>query len=464
MFQEFYRQGKQNNYWQPKQKILVAVSGGVDSMVLLELLQKAAEKDHLSLAVAHIDHQLRPVSEQEADYLKSYCHERHLTFYSQKWQARDKQKNTEARARAFRYNFFSKIMVNENYTAVMTAHHQDDQAETILMKLTRGSALTNLAGIRDKQVFSKGHLIRPLLTFSKAELLDYAQKTKLTYFEDETNQSNDYVRNRLRHQVVPILKKENPQFLQHMSEFSTQVELAADLIHSVIEPKYTRWVQSNEVGWQCSLAELKQEKISVQTFFLMHLLQQALVPKGVPVKHYHMQQLLAMINQPTPQMTLDIGMGWQALKTYDQIYLQKKQLHEKQQSFVLHLNEPLFLSENEWLVLEKVTEPFKLPESLQDWQTYSLPIASQLKQPFLVRHRLNGDKIALQPNLTKKVSRLFIDNKVPNTQREQAWLIWSADKELIWIPNFANSYLSIPKETDKIHYRLLYKTKQRLSE
>jgi tRNA(Ile)-lysidine synthetase-like protein len=460
MFQEFYRHGKQNNYWQPKQKILVAVSGGVDSMVLLKLLQKAAAKDHFSLAVAHVDHQLRPASKQEAAYLKTYCCERQLTFYSQKWLARDKQKNTEARARAFRYEFFSKIMANENYTAVMTAHHQDDQAETILMKLTRGSALTNLAGIRDKQAFNNGHLIRPLLAFPKAKLLAYAQKTKLIYFEDETNQSNDYTRNRLRHQVVPVLKKENPQFLQHMSEFSTQVELAEELIYSVIAPKYTRWVQSNEAGWQFSLAELKHEKISVQTFFLMYLLQQTLVPKGVSVKQYHMHQLLAMINQSTPQMILDIGLGWQALKVYDQIYLQKEQPHEKQQSFILHLNEPLFLSENEWLALEIVTEPLKQPQSLKDWQTYSLPITSQMKLPFLIRHRLNGDKIALRPNLTKKVSRLFIDNKIPNNQREQAWLIWSADKELIWIPNFANSYLSIPKETDKIHYRLLYKTKQ----
>ncbi|MTD39959.1 tRNA lysidine(34) synthetase TilS [Erwinia sp. CPCC 100877] len=464
MFQEFYRHCKQNNFWQPNQKILVAVSGGADSMVLLELLQKAAAKDQLTLAVAHVDHQLRAASKQEADYLKAYCQAHQLTYYSQKWQTTDKQKNTEARARAFRYDFFSKIMAAENYASIMTAHHKDDQAETILLKLTRGSALTNLVGIRNQQTFSSGQLIRPLLIFSKEELLNYAQQIKLVYFEDETNQSDSYARNRLRRQVVPVLKKENPQFLQHISEFSTQVELAEELINSVIEPKYTRWVQFSESGWQFSLTELKHEKISIQTFFLMHLFQQTLVPKGVAINHYHVQQLLAMINQPMPQWTLDIGLGWQALKAYDQIFLKKRQENEKQQTFVLHLNEQLFLSENEWLALEMSEKPLDQPERVKEWQSYSLPITSQMTLPFLVRHRQNGDRIALQPHLTKKVSRLFIDNKIPNMLREQAWLIWSANKELIWIPNFANSYLSIPKETDKIHYRLLYKTKQRSSE
>lgn len=460
MFQEFYDHCKRNEYWLPNQKIILAISGGVDSMVLLKLMQEAAQKDHLQIAVAHINHQLRVESKAEALYLENYCQEQAIPYYCKVWTEADKEKNTEARARAFRYAFFTEIMEHENYQTLFTAHHSDDQAETILMKLIRGSALSNLVGIRAKQPFGTGELIRPFLNFSKERLEHFAKQSKIMYFEDSSNKSDTYLRNRLRNQVVPLLKKENPKLLEHIADFSNQIALADEVIQSVIEPKYAQWVKKTAVGWSFQLSELQQENRSIQVFFLMTLFQRTIVPKGIRVNQLQIQQLLTMLNHQAPQLSMDIGDGWQVVKEYNIVHLQSSHLDQIRRSFQLHVNEHIFLSEHEWIGLETTEKKVQPPELVKNWSEFSLLISGQTSLPLTIRHRENGDRIQLTPDLTKRVNRIFIDQKVPNLIREQAWIILSAKEKIIWVPKFVNSYLSIPKETDKILYRLLYKIKE----
>lgn len=460
MFQTFYDHCKRNDYWLPNQKILLAISGGVDSMVLLELMRTAAKKDQLTLVVVHIDHQLRTESAAEASYLKNYCEKLEIPYYSKVWGEADKSQNTEARARRFRYDFFSEIMAQDGISVLMTAHHSDDQAETILMKLTRGSVLSNLVGIRKKQSFGTGELIRPFLIFSKEEVRQFAEKTGIVYFEDHTNQSDAYMRNRLRHQVIPVLKKENPKFLEHMASFSEQVTLADELIQTVIEPKYDRWVEKTTDGWVIQLSELKREKRSIQTFFLIDLFQRTIIPEGVAISQLQIKQLINMFDQSAPQLSMDIAQGWQVVKEYNKFHLTKKESTYEGETTYLDVNQHVFLSENEWLALEKVEETLELPETVKGWTEYSLLISGQIPLPLTIRHRQNGDRISLTSSLTKRLNRFFIDRKIPNSSREKAWVVLSAEGEIIWVPKFVNSYLSIPKETDKILYRLLYKIKE----
>lgn len=460
MFQEFYCYCKKNHYWQADERILLAVSGGVDSMVLMHLMQRSAKKDGFHLAIAHVNHQLRSESAEEEAYLRQYCQKQGLPYYSKEWKAADKSRNTEARARHFRYAFFTELMEKNAYSKLFTAHHSDDQAETIVMKLTRGSTLTNLVGIRSEQSFGEGQLIRPLLLFSKEQLERFAEQEKISYFEDSTNLTDEYVRNRMRHNVIPMLKKENQQFLQHMSDFSTQINYADELIQLVILPKYQRWVLETQEGWRIQLQELKREEKSIQFFFIQQLLQQTLVPQNINVSQKQVQQLLTLINDSKPQMMIDLEQDWQMIKEYDSAYLRKRTMISENELFSLNVGEQLFLSENEWLCLEKSGDIVEQPERIRNWQERSLTISSEIPLPLTVRHRKEGDRIALTPQLTKRVKRIFIDQKIPNSVREKNWLILSSAEEIIWMPKFANSYLSIPKETDKILYRLLYKTKE----
>ncbi|MHC5228877.1 tRNA lysidine(34) synthetase TilS [Enterococcus sp. LJL99] len=463
MFKKFLAHGRKNHFWSRDSRILLAISGGVDSMVLLNFMEQIAKQEQVTIGVAHVNHQLRPESINEAAYIKEYCRRKQLPYYEIKWTAQSKKSNIEARARAFRYEFFEEIMTKNNYDSLMTAHHSDDQAETVLMKLTRGSALLNLVGIRPVRSFGKGKLIRPFLIFPKDELEKLANALGIVYFEDSTNQTNAYFRNRMRHQVIPVLKKENANFLSHIKQFTEQIALANEVIQSVVEPKYEQWVVQNSRSWQIDLNELKKENRSIQVFFFNFFFQKTLIDKGVEINQTHVEQILQILNQDSPQKTINLGKDWLFEKRYNQavIHQKKKQAIDLANvTYQVNLSEGIFLSETEWLGLEEATKELVLPREIVDWHEEILLIKQQTPLPLAIRHRQNGDRLKLSESLTKKVNRLFIDLKIPNESRETAWVILSAEQEVIWLPTFGNSYLSIPKETDKMFYRIRYRTKR----
>ena len=160
---------------------------------------------------------LREASDDEAAFLKDYCQTRGIPYYERVWQD-PPQNGIEAAAREFRYHFFAETMTLQSYDWLLTAHHADDQMETMLMKMVREGRLQNASGIKRKQPFGNGYLIRPFLTIAKEEIRDYARRRGIAYFEDETNQQTLFQRNRLRHQAVPLLKAENPRALDHFQQ------------------------------------------------------------------------------------------------------------------------------------------------------------------------------------------------------------------------------------------------------
>ena len=195
----------------PHRRVLVALSGGLDSMNLYELLYKNKERLKIHLVLAHVNHGQRPESDLEESELRTLADRRetriHVAHYSGDF--------TEAKARTFRYDFLKQIMEKEDCTALVTGHHANDQAETTFMRLIRGTKLRHLSGIPVRQPFGKGELIRPLLTFTKDELME------IPHFEDSSNDSQDYFRNRVRHQYLPEFEKENPQMqasLRYLAE------------------------------------------------------------------------------------------------------------------------------------------------------------------------------------------------------------------------------------------------------
>ena len=128
----------------------------------------------------------------------------------------------------------------EGAAVLMTAHHLDDQAETILMKLIRGTNFSHSAGIKERRPFATGELIRPLLIYPKEELYQFAQRQAFVYFEDETNQTNEYLRNRLRNQVLPLLKQENPQFLDQIASLVMNNVLPKNLFRNKLSLNYLK--------------------------------------------------------------------------------------------------------------------------------------------------------------------------------------------------------------------------------
>lgn len=438
MKQTFFRK---NPELLTEKKLLLAVSTGVDSMVLLDLL----EQQGANIGVAHVDHQLRPESKAEVDFLREYCEKRSIPFYLKVWEQPAKQ-NIEAAARAIRYDFFETLMAQENYDLLLTAHHGDDQLETLLMRMTRGGSLGGHAGIARQQKFGTGILLRPLLPFSKEALYQYAKKEQLVYFEDATNTSLDYFRNRIRQKVVPELKKENPQILEHAQQFHQQLTWAEKLIRQALNENL-RNIAFDGQRWSFDYENLPEE-IGARYYFLSAFFQKIAGQTQLPISQRQLFSLVDQISHSNSQWRIDLGEDWQFSRRYQQFYLEKKEVINDG-LFYLAEGEGCELPDGSLITLKKSTNPTQN-------DLYHVPLPINLKLPLTIRRRKDGDRMRLSKELNKRISRYFIDNKIPSNQRAKAWVVADSDGEIVALLPFVNSYLSITTETDKIHYILDY--------
>lgn len=201
-------------------KFLVAASAGPDSMALLDMLRKM----NVEVIAAHFDHQLRSDSEDETKILQKYCGRYDILLFTAIWPKENQpSRGIEAAARDARYDFLTKVAKAEKADYLLTAHHGDDLLENILLKFIRSG---NPEEMNSLQAVGKMHgvsLLRPLLAYSKQELLDYDQKNAIEFTVDSTNNEDETMRNRLRHHVVPLLKKENPNLISNALNYSRKM-------------------------------------------------------------------------------------------------------------------------------------------------------------------------------------------------------------------------------------------------
>ena len=205
---------------------LCAVSGGVDSMVLNDLLNKSK----LNFSVASCNYKIRKESDQEIEMIKSICKRNNIRFYSKviKSQTENNGNSFQMIAREKRYMWFNELMSDNNYDYLLTAHHADDNVETILLNLTRTTGLRGFIGIPE----SKNKILRPLINFGKDDILSYAKNNKLDWSEDSSNSSDIYFRNKIRRNVIPILKEINPSLKNSISSSIKRLRLVDQLLQS----------------------------------------------------------------------------------------------------------------------------------------------------------------------------------------------------------------------------------------
>jgi tRNA(Ile)-lysidine synthetase-like protein len=203
----------------PAGKYIVAVSGGVDSIVLLDLLSKQPQLD---IVVAHFDHGMRKDSYMDLEFVKDTAKKMNLDFYSA--QGNLGENASEAQAREARYKFLKNVASEQNADAIITAHHQDDQVETIIINILRGTGRKGLDSLKDRK-----DVKRPLLNYSKSEIIDYAKKNKIIWREDPTNQDEKYLRNYIR-KILPKLSSQDRAKLLKLSQDSSLSDKSIDQI------------------------------------------------------------------------------------------------------------------------------------------------------------------------------------------------------------------------------------------
>lgn len=326
LFSDFLKNCQQHLLWKPSDRLLIAVSGGVDSMVLLNLIQRVPDALRPWYGVVHVNHELRTASIAEESFLEEQCRIKKIPYFSRNWKSDQHPKTgIELAARNFRYTFFKEMMEANQATHLLTAHHADDQLETILMRLVRGGQLEGMTGIQVQRFFGTGLLVRPLLQYAKEEIYAYSETNHLDYYEDETNIELTYTRNRYRQTIAPLLKLENNQVLNHFRDFSSDLSDVLFLANQVIQQKSAQvLLESKSDFYEIDKSTLLGFEPEIQRLVLKHILLNK-VYHSCPVETLRKQvaELLDLMTGSKSNAQLDLPGGWKGRRQYQQFFFRK---------------------------------------------------------------------------------------------------------------------------------------------
>ncbi len=395
-----------------QQRLLLTVSGGLDSMVLLDLFRKLP----FEIGVAHCNFQLRGLeSFGDQNFVEDYANHNNVSLFVNQFDtkafAEDHKLSTQVAARELRYSWFYELSEAEHFDYILTAHHADDNLETFLINLSRGSGLEGLTGIPAQN----DKVIRPLLAFSRDEIALYAKENKIEWREDSSNASDKYLRNKIRHAVVPLLKELNPNFLSAFEKTQSHLQESRDMVEDASNMIYHQLVR--EQG-----AEL----------------------------YFDLKQLITLDNYKSYlyQWLKEYGFkAWEDI--YDLVYTTSgKQVFAANHRLIKD-REYLILSPinssdetTEYPIFEKDKEvnfpiklSFKKVNTTADVSDNTIFVdADKLSYPLILRKWREGD--FFHPlgmgGKTKKLSKFFKDLKMSLIAKEESWLLCS-NSQIVWV-------------------------------
>ena len=402
--------------------LITATSGGPDSMVLLSLLIKLSQTKNITIICAHVNHNLRKESQEEALMVEKYANENNVIF--EKMEINHYEGNTENYARTQRYNFFEKLIKKYNASYLLTAHHGDDLTETILMRMVRGSSLKGYSGfqeITDKETYK---IYRPLITKTKDELLNYVKTNNIPYAVDKTNFSEEYTRNRYRLNILPILKKENKSVHLKFLKFSETLKLYDDHINKEVNEKLNKIYQKNNLN--LNLFENEDELIKRK---ILYKILNDLYYKNISlITDNHVELILNIIESPRPNLKINLPNKVLVIKNYQNLYFTKN-TEIKPYSFTF---ENKVILPNDKILIKEETD---------DTSNYTIRLNSkELSMPLIVRTRQNGDKMEIKNlNGHKKIKDIFIDEKISESDRNNWPILTDQNNQIIWLPGLKKS-------------------------
>lgn len=386
--------------------VIVAVSGGVDSVVLLHTLRQ--QLPDTKLIVAHVNYHLREESDADESFVRDLAERYHAIFEHTSW-SKVSDIAVEKQARDFRYQFFEQLAKKYHTQTVVVAHHADDQAETVLLKLIRGGQLSQLSGMHTKN----RQIIRPFLLITKQELIHYAQENNLHWQEDKTNQDATYTpRNYLRQVIIPQLKTINPQTVRHINAFANQIEKQSELITAQVDI----YVQNIEHDWQ-AIPELWQEET------IKRYMQLKGIYRFKQTQIFQIIQLLSNNKKPTGVVQLSKNVKF--VKSYQQIYLE----NSTKITNTLQVLPAIMLKLNQWQNFAKSTYLWSDYEPNNDDHYFSFQLKLPTSQIYL-RPVKTSDKLALISG-HKLLRRLAIDEKLSTFERQNMQVLATSDDVII---------------------------------
>ncbi len=423
---------------EPKDTIVLGISGGADSVCLLKILARWKEAWGISLRAVHVHHQLRG-EEADADerFVRELCENEGIpcrVFHEDVQGMAQREKiGLEEAGRIARYRCFATVCEDVGGGKIALAHHQDDLAETMLHHLVRGTGMAGLCSLKPVS----GNRIRPLLCLEKEEILVYLKAAGQPWRTDSSNLEDDYTRNRIRHHVLEELKTEvNPRAVRHMAQLSEELEETRVVLAQVAAEKRRQYVRKSEKGMLLA-EELKKEPDLIGRQIVHDLLKE-ISGKQKDFTRIHVEAVQELWNRKVGARR-DLPYGMQAIRMYDGIYLERKaekcKTRDSEKNAGIQMNvqsegtESFQIGELTLTVSRTARDFGEIPEKkYTKWFDYD-----RIKQTLVIRHRQPGDRICLfDGGGSKKLKDYLIDRKIPAQKRDQLWLL-ADGSDILWI-------------------------------
>lgn len=445
-------------------KIIVAVSGGPDSVALLHFLKDRRSEWNIELLAVTIDHQLRSEAEEDIRYVRHLCEDWNIRLINEKINVgayeRLHKVSTQVAARQLRYALFAKVMEKENADYLALGHHADDQIETIVMSFMRTTNLAGLQGIPHTRPFACGHIIRPLLSVNKAEIEQYCREKQLIPRIDKSNEDISYMRNYVRKRIVPQLKEKNPNLhvtMQQLIESLREDEQYLQQEARNAFEKIARYSEENGKTLALDQTALRAYATPLQRRIYRLTLDYLYDELPSQLSYSHENIFLALLKGNPTNKSLDfprrlvIEVGYGLIRFYF-----KKEKDCKEQAFKEQVHSiPTIVPLPSGHTLEVAYT--NSPKSDEMPNEYICDL-SQVTFPLQVRTRRPGDRMRYRglPG-SKKIKDIFIDEKIPRHNRDKVIVVTDATGEILWLVGIRKGVLTKRPDGKEQYLSITYK-------
>lgn len=417
---------KINTLWNKEDKIAIALSGGVDSIVLFHLLVTEYKDSYKQLVVFHINHGLREESYEEAEFVEKFVKDFDVKFYKEELNMsdleRDSHTSEEMLARELRYQAFNKMAKLEGVTKLLTAHHKNDQVENILMRLLTGRSIDHSLAICEEIEMAGLTIYRPLLNSLKAELEEYAKEKNLHYYVDATNFDTDYTRNNIRHNIVPLLNDINSGSFDNLINFANYYQNINNNLKKAILSNKDNYIFSRN---EDKISLVKDKFLELNEEEMYFLLKDLITDElGIfDVKQKAIFDVVSSLKKNSGNKSYDLKNNLKIISQYETLYI--------------HKIEKKCYNDKIEIIIDKICE-----NSVYEFYQNKFIISTDAKDseigfnkselPLLITTKKEGDRVR-RGEINKKLSRIFIDEKVPKELRDTLPVIRNNKGEVLGV-------------------------------
>ena len=414
------------------EKVVVAVSGGPDSMALLHLLTRIKKAIDITVVCAHVNHNVRKESDSELLFVEKFCMQNGIIFESMKIEDYGDD-NFHNEARTKRYNYFKEIVSKYNARYLFTAHHGDDLIETVLMRIVRGSTLRGYSGFSEYLKMDNYTIVRPLIQVTKEEIVKYNKEHKINYVQDASNQKDVYTRNRFRKYIVPGLKKEDKNVHTKFYKFSKTLLEYNNYIDKIVEKKIKKIYIQGMIDIDLFL---KEESI-IQTKIIYYILEHIYQDDLMLITDHHVELIHNMMISKKANATIYLPNNIKAIKTYSTLVFAFENINPNE--YEIEIIDYVNLPNGKNIEVVKKT-------NLTNNNVCFLS-SNEVKLPLHVRSRKNGDKMYVKGMLgSKKINDIFIDSKISTKERDMWPIVIDSNGTIVWLPGLKKSKFDKTKE------------------